>query len=103
MSIWTRWRNSLKSATKKPRPLAGKTDARKRLARRMTVEQLEDRMLLSATVVTDKLDYAPGQTAIITGSDFQPGEVVQLQVLRTDGQPDYPEGNQPWQVRDGDN
>ena len=30
----------------------------------------------TATIATDKLDYPPGSTAIITGSGFQPGETV---------------------------
>src|SRR5439155_6217953 len=34
-----------------------------------------------ATVTTDALDYPPGATAIITGTGFQPGEQVKLQVL----------------------
>src|SRR5205823_6138427 len=66
------------------------------------VEQLEARTLLSASVWVDKPDYVPGSTAIINGSGFQAGEVVQLQVVRTDGQPDYPSGNLPWQVKEGD-
>src|SRR5262245_49161405 len=66
------------------------------------VEQLEARTLLSASVWVDKPDYVPGSTAMINGSGFQAGEVVQLQVVRTDGQPDYPSGNLPWQVKDGD-
>ena len=32
----------------------------------------------TATVTTDKSDYAPGEIVIITGSGWQPGEVVQL-------------------------
>src|SRR5439155_1833845 len=75
---------------------------KKRSHQRLGIEHLEARMLLSASVWTDKLDYPPGSTAVINGSGFQAGEVVQLQVLRTDGVPDYAEGNQPWQVRDGD-
>lgn len=31
-----------------------------------------------ATVQTDKLDYHPGEIAVITGSDFSPGETVVL-------------------------
>src|SRR5207249_11973538 len=59
--------------------------------------------LLSATLLTNKADYAPGETAVITGSGFEVGETIQLQVVRTDGIPDYPAGNQPWQVIDGGN
>src|SRR5213594_4937521 len=32
----------------------------------------------AATVATDKLDYAPGQTVVITGSGWEPGETVVL-------------------------
>ena len=38
----------------------------------------------TATVATDRLDYPPGDTAIITGTGFQPGETVTLQVLHID-------------------
>ena len=30
----------------------------------------------AATVATDKPDYAPGQTVVITGSGWEPGETV---------------------------
>ena len=54
--------------------------------------------LLAATVTTDQLDYAPGSTAIITGTGFQAGETVVLQVLRIDiNENSGPEHN-PWQV-----
>lgn len=39
----------------------------------------------TATVQTDLLDYPPGATAIITGSGWQAGETVTLQVLHMDG------------------
>src|SRR5437870_2850332 len=32
----------------------------------------------AATVATDKADYAPGQTVVITGSGWEPGETVVL-------------------------
>lgn len=58
--------------------------------------------------MTDQDDYAPGSTAIITaGSDggaednFQVGETVRFQVTRTDGEEDFPPGNEPWSVTDG--
>ena len=40
-----------------------------------------------ATVKTDLLDYPPGATAILTGTGWQPGETVTLQVLHVDGNP----------------
>jgi hypothetical protein len=89
-------------------------------------ESLEPRLLLSGTpmpttempltepavtaaiVTTDKADYSPGETAIITtsnteqeGAKFGEGEMVQFQVTRTDGIEDYPMGNLPWYVTDG--
>src|SRR5437764_110863 len=99
MSMWTRWLRRIGLAPQKTRRLTGKTDAKKRPLRRLGVEHLEARMLLSASVWTDKLDYAPGSTAILTGSGFQFGETVNLQVLHTDGTPSP--GDAPWTVTDG--
>ncbi len=86
------------------------------------LESLEPRLLLSATpmtaavVTTDHLDYAPGETAIITtsnqagdGLQFAAGELVRFQVSRTDGMADAasttadvgPAGNEAWYVIDG--
>jgi hypothetical protein len=39
----------------------------------------------AATVRTDKFDYAPGETAIITGTGFAPGENVTLEVDHASG------------------
>jgi hypothetical protein len=102
MSIWKRW---LKSFDLVSRPVKGRSrkSAPRRAARRLSAEHLEERLAPAAAVWTDKPDYAPGTTAIIGGSGFQVGETVQMQVLRTDGVPDYPDGNLPWQVQDGDN
>ncbi|HET9824484.1 MAG TPA: hypothetical protein VFP87_04080, partial [Chitinophagaceae bacterium] len=51
-----------------------------------------------ATVTTDQLDYPPGGTVIITGSGFQAGETVTLQVLHTltNGDNDTSAAHQPW-------
>ncbi|HZP83921.1 MAG TPA: Ig-like domain-containing protein, partial [Chthonomonadaceae bacterium] len=55
------------------------------------------------TVTTDKPDYAPGDTVYITGSGFQPGETVTLQVVHTDGTVEGGAGHDPWNVTaDGD-
>src|SRR5439155_12535372 len=51
-----------------------------------------------AVVQTDKTDYAPGETAIITGSGFQAGETVTLQVVHTDGTAEGGSGHAPWAV-----
>ncbi len=40
------------------------------------------------TLVSDQADYAPGTTATLTGSGFQPNEVVTMQVLHYDGTSD---------------
>lgn len=53
---------------------------------------------LSPFVVTDKADYAPGETAVITAGGFAPGERVELQVLHADGTPDSGEGHEVWSV-----
>ncbi|MFV7237000.1 hypothetical protein, partial [Flavobacterium sp. ZB4R12] len=37
----------------------------------------------SATVTTDKSDYAPGETVIVTGTNWQPGETVKLTFTET--------------------
>ena len=39
----------------------------------------------AATVRTDKFDYQPGETAVITGGGFAPGENVTLQVVHANG------------------
>jgi hypothetical protein len=54
--------------------------------------------LAAAVVTTDQPDYAPGTTAIISGSGFTAGESVVLQVLHGDGTPDEGEDHQPWAV-----
>ena len=70
--------------------------------------RLEPRMLLAADIATDRFDYSPGSTALFTtfsdgGPDhnFQVGETIQFQVVRTDGLADSAPGNLPWQVTDG--
>ncbi len=78
------------------------------------LESLEPRVLLSASVFTDKPDYAPGETAIISGQGYQPGETVELQVLHIEAGPDEEfgtaddtlgdntgSGHDPWFVTDG--
>lgn len=55
-------------------------------------------VLAQATLSTDKPDYPPGSTVILTGSGFQSGEPVTLQVLH-DGEGDNDESeHQPWTV-----
>ena len=51
-----------------------------------------------ATVTTDKLDYAPGETVVITGSGWTANEAVALHIDESDGNP-------PWDssvMADGD-
>ena len=54
----------------------------------------------TATISTDQPDYPPGSTVIITGSGFQPGESVTLQVHHYDanGDNDTSPAHQPWTV-----
>src|SRR6266536_3787611 len=65
-----------------PPPRARKCVWRSDRSLPLSVEQLEARNLLSATLLTDKADYAPGETAVITGSGFEVGETIQLQGVR---------------------
>ena len=37
-----------------------------------------------ATIVSDKADYSPGETVVLTGEGWQPGEAVQI-VVKDDG------------------
>ena len=53
----------------------------------------------SAPVIrTDKADYGPGETALITGSGFAPSETVTLQVTHTSPVATPGAGNDPWPV-----
>ena len=102
--------------------LFNKSNRRKPRANTFVLESLEPRLLLSATpmtaavVTTDHLDYAPGETAVITtantngdGLQFGAGELVRFDVSRTDGMADAasttagvgPAGNEAWYVTDG--
>src|SRR5262245_19595389 len=69
--------------------------------RRVQLEPLESRTMLTATVATEKDDYAPGETALISGSGFQIGETIELTVLHTDETPNTGPGHEPWYVVDG--
>ncbi len=50
------------------------------------------------TLTSDQTDYAPGTTAVLTGSGFVPGESVTLQVLHADGTPSTGSDHYPWTV-----
>ncbi|MEN9665273.1 MAG: hypothetical protein RLZZ326_1636, partial [Planctomycetota bacterium] len=101
--VWRRFRDRAMSRVR--------TRAARNWARRMglvRIEFLETRAMLAADVATDRFDYPPGSTALfatfsdgLPGPDFQVGETVTFQVVRTDGLADYPQGNRPWQVTDG--
>lgn len=87
--------------------LAPATPQPRRPRRGFRLEGLEDRLTPSATVTTDKPDYRPDETAVITAAGFQVGETVQFQVLHTDGRPNtddagnYLDAHAPWAVTDG--
>ncbi len=49
-------------------------------------------------IYTDKPNYQPGETAVITGSGFWPNEVVTLQIIHIDGTAEGGEGHEPWNV-----
>ena len=62
-----------------------------------SLEQLEDRTLLSAAIWTNRPDYLPGQIATITGSGFRVGETVDVHVVNLTSGAQYA----PWSVTDG--
>src|SRR4051812_16490822 len=98
MSFWTRWLNSLKATSTKTRRLAGRTDVRKRPARKLTVEHLEDRTV-PAVLTPNKIapdGYAPTEAVVLTGSEFEVGERINLHVVRNDGF-----SYSDWSVTDG--
>ncbi len=58
--------------------------------------------VVQASITTDKLDYAPGETVKITGKGFLSTEYVQLEIDRNDGSPSTGPEHDPWIVRAGD-
>jgi hypothetical protein len=58
----------------------------------------------AGTIATDKTDYAPGETVNISGTGWNPGEAVTLQVLHVDGGDNTSsDAHTPWTVNaDGD-
>ena len=103
--VWRRFRErALLRAQRRSR----RDMRRSGLARLDGLARLEPRMLLAADIATDRFDYGPGSTALITtfsdgGPDrnFLVGETIQFQVVRTDGIADNAPGNLPWKVTDG--
>ncbi len=75
---------------------------RQRRRRAWRVECLEERLVLSAAVATDLLDYSPGSMAAISGTGFQADETVTLQVTHTDGSLALGNGTDPWTVTTDD-
>ena len=56
-------------------------------------------MAFGQNLSTDRVDYAPGSTAILLGSGFAPGETVTLQILHADGStPNTGTDHGPWTV-----
>jgi len=53
---------------------------------------------IEPVVYTDRPNYFPGETALITGSGFSPGEVVTLQVRHADDTAEGGAGHEPWSV-----
>src|SRR5262249_23510466 len=78
------------------RPIRNKPASR----RRPGLENLEARLAPAALVWTDQNDYAPGSTALISGSGYAVGESIHLEVLRSDGVPEG-NGDNPWTITDG--
>jgi len=59
--------------------------------------------LAQPSVTTDQSDYPPGSTVNITGTGFQPGEIVQCQVLRVDIDENAGLEHYPWPVTADEN
>jgi hypothetical protein len=97
------WFSSRRSLVARPPRGNKKLASTSRKLKRRAFEPLEERMVLSANVITDRLDYQPGDTAQIIASGYQPGEAVQFQVLHNDGTPNTGNGHLPWTVVDGSN
>src|SRR5688572_12196067 len=70
---------------------------------RPAVETLEERLAAAAGVYTDRLDYAPEDTVLITAREFDPGSTVQFQVVHEPSTPgtEGGQGHEPWSVTDG--
>jgi VCBS repeat-containing protein len=95
-----------------PAPLAsGLSGLKQSLMQSPVVNFLVDE---AATIKTDKSDYAPGETAVITGTGFQPYERVTLQVIHIEGIAEdvvdhyehivtAGEGHEPWTVTADEN
>ena len=88
-----RWAKSFRQRNKE-----NQRAARSRL---LNIESLERRTLLAANVITDQLDYVPGDTAQILATGYQFGETIRFQVLHNDGTPNTGSGHLPWQITDG--
>src|SRR6185295_7733214 len=56
-----------------------------------------------ATLQTDKPDYYPGETAVLSGSGFTPGEEIAIQVRHHDATPDSGEAHASWSVNADEN
>src|SRR5439155_23976904 len=65
MSFWTRWHRLITLGPKLAKRVRMPKASRRPANRPMTLEFLEARLVPSASVWTDKTDYAPGMTAII--------------------------------------
>ncbi len=56
--------------------------------------------IITATVMTDRQDYHPGEVVNISGTGFEPGETISLRVVHAygDGDDDTSPAHQPWYV-----
>src|SRR5205809_4894952 len=48
---------------------------------------------VAATLATDKGDYYPGEFVVFSGSGWQPGETVNIQIFETSVEPIFDEGS----------
>src|SRR5262245_37819044 len=97
---WTNWRRPQGLGSNLAKRVSRTPFTKRRACPRLSVEQLEGRVVPSATLWTNRSDYQFGDVAVIGGSGFQPLEAVQLQVLHAAGTAgsNSDAQNQPWQV-----
>lgn len=97
-------------------PLAVSGSLIKNVSQLFQIDVAEAETTSTPTVETDKQDYQPGETAMITATGFAPGAVVKLQVQHleagADGEfgtsddvivapSDSGKGHHPWVIKDG--
>ncbi len=93
------FRQTLKGWIGRQQSVAAQRTSHRNRAGLLTLETIEERMVPSAVVTTDKPDYSPNSVATITAGGFQPGETIEFHVAHTDNT--YHNVYPAWDVTDG--